>query len=135
LAVGRAFVYALGVILYEALTGRVPFPPDDDQPPQRLFERIQGEEPPPPRALNRQVPRDLDAICRRCLDKEAGRRVPTAAQLAEYLRDYLDGRPCRVRPAGRLERGWRWCRKNPVPAVLLALLMLALLGGTAFSSA
>ncbi len=126
---GRSDVYSLGVILYEALTGRVPFPGS----PSQVLRRVLDEEPCPPRRCDRRIPRDLETICLKALAKEPEGRYPTARALAEDLRRYLHGRPVRARPVGRLARLVRWCRRQPVAAGLVAALALGI-GGTTWQS-
>src|SRR5262249_37321106 len=102
-----------------------------------LVEQILHAEARPPRRLNAAIPRDLETVALKCLAKEPARRYATARQLADDLRRWLNGEPIRARPVGAAERVWRWCRRNPVPATLTALLAAAVgvATGAAFRSA
>jgi hypothetical protein len=108
-AVGVASdVYALGVILYEVLTGQVPC---RGASLLLTLEQVRSQEPVPPRRLRAEVPRDLEVICLKCLQKAPRDRYASAAALAEDLGHFLRGESIRARPAGPLTRAWRWCRR------------------------
>jgi eukaryotic-like serine/threonine-protein kinase len=128
-AVGPAAdVYALGGILYECLTGRPPF---RGATLADTYDQVLRTDPIPPSRLQAGVPRDLEVICLKCLRKEPNRRYASAAALADDLRRFLEGQAILARPAGWIERGWRWCRRRPAVAALLAVVATTLVGGTA----
>jgi serine/threonine-protein kinase len=121
-----ADVYALGAILYELLTGRPPF---DGPSPLEIIRRLLAEDVLPPRRLQPGVPRDLETICLKCLQKEPSRRYGSAAELAEDLCRFLAHETIRARPVGLLARLGRWARRRPALAGLTFALALSLAAG------
>lgn len=124
-----ADVYALGAILYDLLTGGPPF---RGETVMDTLQQVLNREPLPPTTLQEKVPRDIETICLKCLEKEIPKRYATAGELAEDLRRYLDGEPIQARPVSVLERAWKWARRRPAAAALLvvsALGMIALAAG------
>ncbi len=99
-------VYALGGTLYEVLTGRPPFRGESESDTLRM---VIETEPIAPRSLRPGLPRDLETICLKCLNKEPSRRYGTAAGLRNDLRLFLEGRPIRARRLSPLGRAWWWC--------------------------
>jgi tetratricopeptide (TPR) repeat protein len=124
----RSDVYSLGLTLYELLTFRPAFDVADRS---KLIHCVTHEEPLPPRRVNPEVPRDLETIVLKAIAKEPAHRYATAAALAEDLKRFLDLKPIRARRVGLPERFWRWCRRNPAVASLLALLVTVFLAGFA----
>ena len=121
-------VHGLGAILYALLTGKAPFGGDS------LIDTLQAvKERPPvsPRSVNANVPRDLETICLKCLEKDPRRRYASAQALADDLRSWLDSRPIAARRVGPAERAWLWCKRKPAVAALAAAVVLAAVGGTA----
>jgi WD40 repeat protein len=123
-----ADLYSLGVILYELLTGRAPL---QAPTPVETLLLIRSQDPLPPSRLLPRLPRDLETICLKCLQKDPGRRYASAQELADDLERFLAGKPVRARPVGMPEKVLKWVRRNPLAALLLALLTVSLTGGLA----
>jgi tetratricopeptide (TPR) repeat protein len=121
-----ADVFALGAVLYECVTGRRPF--HGATPLDTVLLTLQ-KEPERPRLLNSRLPRDLETVCLKCLEKEPRRRYASAGALADDLERWLRGEPVQARRVGPLGRVGRWCRRKPVIATMAGLLILAVTGG------
>lgn len=115
-------VYALGAILYELLTGRPPFTGPDWQ---TILLQVRHRQPLGPRQLVPGIPRDLEAVCTKCLEKSSAARYPTAADLANDLRRFLDGLPTMARPIGALGRVVRGAKRKPLLAVAMVVAAIA----------
>jgi serine/threonine protein kinase/Flp pilus assembly protein TadD len=115
-----ADVYSLGAILYQMLTGN---PPVSGETPMEVLRCAAEQAPRRPRLTNRHVPRDLETICLKCLEKEPASRYSSAVALAEDLERFCAGRTIQARPAGLTTRMWRWARRNPAIAGLAAALV------------
>lgn len=124
----RGDIYSLGAMLYHLLTGRPPFQADTLE---AVLLQVVDRDPVALRRLNPNVPRDLEAICLKCLEKEPSQRYPTAAALADDLDRFLDHAPIRARPLTLFHRLWRHCRRRPAVALLAAVSMSVALAGLA----
>ncbi|MCE9566785.1 MAG: SUMF1/EgtB/PvdO family nonheme iron enzyme [Planctomycetes bacterium] len=117
-------VYALGCILYELLTGRPPF---KGESPMETIQQVRTSEPMRPRSVVSAIPRDLETICLKCLEKDVKKRYSTAAELEADLWRYLDGRPITARPVSSLERVGKWASRNPARAIATGVSILVLI--------
>lgn len=114
-------VYALGVMLYEMLTGRVPLRGADTL---ETLDMVRHQEPVPPSRLVAKLPPDLEIICLKCLHKEPGRRYADGIDLAEDLARFREGRPIRARRVGPIERTWLWTKRRPAWAAVAGVTIL-----------
>lgn len=121
----RGDLYSLGVTLYEMLTLRPPF---RDHDRARLVQRIADEEPLRPRSIEPAIPHDLETIVLKAIAKDPSDRYPSARDLADDLRHFMDDKPIAARRVGPTERLWRWCRRNRIVAVLTAAVAVLLVG-------
>ncbi len=125
-------VYGLGAILYHALTGRPPFnTPNAIQ----TIRQVIADDPISPRRLQKDIPRDLETICCKCLEKNPARRYATAALLADDLQRFIEERPINARSVSQWERALKWTRRRPALATLILLTALAIpatIGGLLF---
>ncbi len=127
-------VYALGAILYEALTGRPPF---RGQTTLDTLDQVRSAEPVAPVTLQPKLPRDLNTICLKCLEKSPEKRYATALLLSEDLKRFLSGNAILARPVSSVERLMKWTRRRPAVAAMAAIVVCCLLtlaiGGTFYS--
>ena len=125
-------IYSLGAVLYDLLVGRPPF---QGTTVLETLDQVRKQEPLPPTDFLPKTPKDLETIALKCLQKEPNKRYETAQALADDLRRYLEGRPIMARRVSTQERLWRWCRRNPVIASLLAASFMLLTAVAVISTA
>jgi WD40 repeat protein len=124
----RSDVYSLGLTLYELLTLRPAF---DEADRNRLVKQVMHDEPVRPRKLNPGVPRDLETVVLKAIARDPAHRYQTPGEMADDLKRFVEDRPVWARRIGNAEKFWRWCRRNPLPASLVAGIVLVFLAGFA----
>lgn len=122
----RNDIYSLGVVLYECLTGSKPF----RGRPLEILEQHREHEPTPPSYLDHNVPRDLETICLKALEKEPGRRYQSADEFAADLLNYLEGKPVSAVRTGTLNKLWKWVKRRPAIAAGVSLFAILLVTAT-----
>ena len=120
---GRSDIYALGLTLYELLTLRPAF---DETDQNRLILQVTTATPPRPRSINREIPRDLETIVLKAIEHDPSQRYQSAAEMADDLECFLESRPIGARSVGNLERAWKWAKRKPAVAGLMAALAVSL---------
>ena len=121
----RSDVYSMGAMLYCLLTGRPPF---QAASPVDTLLQVLSTEAVAPRTLNPAVPADLETICLKCLEKDPHRRYQSANEVGDELERFLNHLPIQARPVRRVERAWRWCKRNRTVAALAAAVASLLIG-------
>jgi tetratricopeptide (TPR) repeat protein/tRNA A-37 threonylcarbamoyl transferase component Bud32 len=119
-------VYGLGGILYAAITGREPFQGDSLL---ETLHKVRAAAPDRPTTINKKVPRDLEVICLKCLEKDQKRRYASAQEVADDLHRWLNGEPIVARRVNAVARSWMWCKRRPALATLAGALAAAIIGG------
>ncbi len=128
----RTDVYALGAVLYQALTGRLPF--ETNVPVQRLLERIQFDDPPSPSRVCPALGRELDAVLLKALAKENDERYASVAALADDVRRHLAGQTVSAHAPSRVYRARKFVRRHRVAVAVALGFVILLLGATAVST-
>jgi serine/threonine-protein kinase len=127
----RGDIYSIGLTLYELIVEQPAFEETDRG---KLIKKVTNTTPPRPRKINPAIPRDLETIVLKAIEREPARRYATARALAEDLKRFVDDKPIQARQASQAERLWRWCRRNPVvaglSAAVLTLLVAVAVGST-----
>ncbi len=121
----RTDIYSLGVMLFQMITGELPFRGNVQM---QIYQRL-SEDPPDPRTLNTHIPRDLAVICLKCLERDPNRRYRSAGDLIDEFDRYKKGEPILARPISRPERVWRWMKRKPALSTAAGLTLFLAIAG------
>lgn len=127
----RSDVYSLGLSLYEFLALRPAF---SERNREQLVKQVTTTDPPRLGSVNKLIPRDLQTIVHKAIEKNPSHRYQSASELAADLRRFVDDRPIQARSISSAERAWRWCRRNPLVANLAAAVVFLLVSGTSLAT-
>ena len=116
-------IYGLGAVLYTCITGRPPFLGSTNL----VLKQLNSDDPVAPRLLQPELPRDLETICLKAIEKNPHQRYPSAEAFRDDLQRFLRGEPISARPIGKIESGTRWCRRNPSGATAIGMAAVILL--------
>jgi tetratricopeptide (TPR) repeat protein len=117
--------------LYELLTLKAAYSSSDRL---KLIELIRGTEAASPRSVDSRIPRDLETIVMKAIDKDPKRRYQSADEMGEDLQRFVNDEPIKARRVGQVERFTRWCRRNPAVAGLMAAVLVLMTAGTTVST-
>ena len=118
----RSDIYSLGVIIYQALTGRTPFAGNATQ----IFFQMMHENVTPPSQLNPKTNKDLEMICLKCIEKKAEDRFSSVKLLKEEIERFLNNKPLLIRSPGIATKVYKWCQRNPLPSILLSVIIVSI---------
>lgn len=118
----RSDIYSLGVIIYQALAGRTPF----DGNATQIFFQMMHENVTPPSQLNPKTNKDLEMICLKCIEKKAEDRFSSVKLLKEEIERFLNNKPLLIRSPGITTKVYKWCQRNPLPAILLSVIVVSI---------